>query len=301
MQRIPVCHNGPIFSRFIYGWWRLAEWKMSAADIQQRIEDCLSLGITTHDHADIYGDFACEPLFGQALKQAPHLREKIELVSKCGIQLVSDRRPQHKSKSYNTTKSHIIQSAENSLKEMSTDYLDVLLIHRPDPLMCADEVAEAFSELNTSGKVKYFGVSNFTPRQFDLLQSRLAFPLVTNQVEVSVLHLPPLTDGTLDQAQQLGRCPMAWSSLAGGRLFSDTTTRASHVRTALEEVGNNLGGAHLDQVALSWLLKHPANILPIIGSGSWERIESAVSSAKLQMSREDWYQIYEASAGQELP
>ncbi|WP_020409120.1 aldo/keto reductase [Hahella ganghwensis] len=301
MQRIPVCHNGPTFSRFIYGWWRLADWNLSAADIQQRIEDCLSKGITTHDHADIYGDYTCESLFGQALKQAPKLREKMELVTKCGIQLVSPNRPNHQSKSYNTTKDHIIRSAENSLRVMHTDYLDALLIHRPDPLMNADEVAEAFTTLHTSGKVKHFGVSNFTPRQFDLLQSRLEFPLVTNQVEVSVLHLPPLTDGTLDQAQQLGRCPMAWSSLAGGRLFSDTTTRASHVRTALEEVGKNMGGAHLDQVALSWLLQHPANIMPIIGSGSLQRIESAVAAEAMKMSREDWYQIYEASAGQELP
>ncbi len=301
MQRLKLCEQGPSLSRFIYGWWRLAEWNFSADEVQQRIEDCLAAGLTTHDHADVYGDYTCETIFGKALKQAPHLREKIELISKCGIQLVSPNRPQHKTKAYNTSKDHIIRSAENSLKELHTDYLDILLIHRPDPLMDADEIADAFSQLKASGKVKYFGVSNFTPYQFELLQSRLDSPLVTNQVEVSVMHLPPFTDGTLDQAQQLRRCPMAWSSLAGGRLFSDTTNRTMHVRTALESVGKMLGGAHLDKVALAWLLTHPANILPIIGSGSMARLKSALAAEQLRIPREAWFQIYQASAGQNIP
>ena len=301
MQRLQICDQGPSLSRFIYGWWRLAEWDFSTDDVQQRIEDCLAAGITSHDHADIYGNYSCESIFGKALKQAPQLRDKIELISKCGIQLVSANRPQHKSKAYNTSKQHLIQSVENSLRELHTEYLDILLIHRPDPLMNADEVAEAFRQLKDSGKVKHFGVSNFTPHQFELLQSRLDAPLVTNQIEVSVMHLPSFTDGTLDQAQQLRRCPMAWSSLAGGRLFSDTTNRTMHIRTALESVGKMIGGAHLDQVALAWLLMHPAKILPIIGSGSMERLNSAIAAEKLELPREAWYQIYEASAGQEIP
>ncbi len=301
MQRMNLCAQGPNFSRFVYGWWRLAQWGMTSLEIQQRIEDCLALGVTTHDHADIYGDYLCENLFGRALKQAPWLREQIEVVSKCGIRLVSQRRPQYQSQCYNTSKAHIIASAENSLRELHTDYLDALLIHRPDPLLDADEVAEAFSALRSSGKVKHFGVSNFTLSQFELLQSRLDFSLITNQIEISVLHLPSFTDGTLDQAQQLRRCPMAWSSLAGGRLFSDSSNRAVQVRAVLEQERREIGAASLDQVALAWLLMHPAKILPIVGSGAKQRLQSAVAAADVQLSREAWYRIYEASAGEQLP
>jgi len=301
MQRLQICDQGPTLSRFIYGWWQLADWDFSTADVQQLIEDCLATGLTSHDHADIYGNYSCESIFGKALKQAPHLRDKIELISKCGVQLVSSNRPRHKTKAYNTSKQHLIQSVENSLQELHTEYLDILLIHRPDPLMNADEIAEAFRQLKDSGKVKHLGVSNFTPHQFELLQSRLTVPLVTNQIKVSVMHLPPFTDGTLDQAQQLRRCPMAWSSLAGGRLFSDTTNKTMHIRTALESVGKMIGGAHLDQVALAWLLMHPAKILPIIGSGTMTRLNSARAAEKLELPREAWYQIYQASAGQDIP
>lgn len=300
MQRLTMCPGGPEFSRFVYGWWRLTEWGMSTADIQARIEQCLALGVTTQDHADIYGDYGCEALFGEALGQAPHLRDKIEIVSKCGIKLLSDNRPQHQVKSYDTTFAHIVNSAERSLVNLQTDYLDVLLIHRPDPLMKADEVARAFESLRDSGKVRHFGVSNFTPWQFDLIQSRLDFPLVTNQLEVSVLHLEPFLDGSLDQCQQDNTAPMAWSSLAGGRLFSHEDPVAKRVMVCLQAVAARVGGA-ADQVALAWLLRHPANILPIIGTGSIERLESALGAADIELERDDWYAIWEASAGQEVP
>lgn len=205
---------GPEFSRMICGYWRLMEWGMTPEQLLVFMEQHIELGITTVDHADIYGGYQCEQAFGQALRLKPSLRDQMELVSKCGI--ATTAKPEHALGHYITDCSHIVHSAEQSLTHLHTDYLDLLLIHRPDPLMDADEVAEAFIQLHKSGKVKYFGVSNFTPTQFSLLQSRLPFSLVTNQVEISPLHQPAIMDGTLDACQQLRIKPMAWSCLGGG-------------------------------------------------------------------------------------
>ena len=180
---IRIAPNGPEFSRVVLGLWRLNEWQLTPNQRLALLEQCQELGITSIDHADIYGDYQCEQLFGEALAIAPGLRQRIEIVSKCGIMLVSEKRPQHRLKYYDTGRDHIIASVERSLSSLRTDYLDCLLIHRPDPLMQADEIAEAFRLLQQSGKVRHFGVSNFTPAQFDLLASR--FPLVTNQLELS--------------------------------------------------------------------------------------------------------------------
>lgn len=287
------------FSRLVYGWWRLMDWGMNTQSIVERIEDCLALGITTHDHADIYGDYQCEEVFGQALKAQPALRDKIQLVTKCGIQLVSEHRPAHRRKNYDTRYAHIVASAEQSLKNLHTDYIDVLLIHRPDPLMDADEIARAFTDLHTAGKVRNFGVSNFTASQFTQLQSRLTLPLITNQLEISVLHHNSFMDGSLDQAQTLRRPPMAWSALAGGRLFSSDHARAVKVRSCLETLSEKYG-CGIDQLALAWLLKHPAQILPIVGSGSLARVQSACKSLSIELCRDDWYTLWEANDG-ELP
>ncbi|UTA47488.1 aldo/keto reductase [Simiduia sp. 21SJ11W-1] len=298
MQHIEMA-EGLTFSRLIYGWWRLMDWNMSTRDISARIDECLALGISTHDHADIYGEYQCEAAFGEALKATPSLRDKLQLVTKCGIQLVSPRRPMHKRKNYDTGYQHIVASAEQSLKSLHTDYIDVLLIHRPDPLMDADEMARAFTDLKAQGKVRHFGVSNFTASQFAQLQSRLSEPLVTNQLEISVLHHATFADGSLDQAQTLRRPPMAWSALAGGRLFSGTDARAIAVRECLQQLTDNYQ-CSVDQLALAWLLKHPANILPIVGSGASARVQSAWASLNIELSRDDWYTIWEANGG-ELP
>lgn len=283
-------------SRIVYGWWRLTEWQMSSRDIVQRIEDCLELGISSHDHADIYGDYQCEVIFGEALKTQPSLRDNIELISKCGIQLVSPQRPTHKRKNYDTSYAHICASAEQSLCNFGVEQLDLLLIHRPDPLMCAEEMARAFTDLRNSGKVRAFGASNFTPAQFSLLQSRLDFDLVTNQVEISVLHHDAFHDGSLDQAQQLARPPMAWSPLAGGQLFGGTEPHQVAVRKCLVELAQQYS-CSVDQLAFAWLLKHPANIVPIVGSQSLTRINSACESLHLKLSRDHWYDIWEAADG----
>ncbi|AFU99073.1 aldo/keto reductase [Simiduia agarivorans] len=285
------------FSRLIYGWWRLMSWDMDTKAIEQRLEACIAMGITTHDHADIYGDYLCETTFGQALRQRPDLRAQIQLVSKCGIELVSAQRPAHRAKAYNTSRDHIVASAERSLRELGTDYLDVLLIHRPDPLMDVDAIASAFAQLKSAGKVRYFGVSNFLPDQYQLLQSRLDSPLVTNQLEVSVMHHDAFHDGSLNLAQRVRQPVMAWSALAGGRLFSDPSPEAQRVRDALTAVAKDIGAESIDQVALAWLLCHPAQILPIVGSGNLNRIQSAKGALELGLTRDQWYSIWLAGNG----
>ncbi len=225
MIRSTQSSEAPAMSRIVAGAWRMGDWNWTPQERLRWIEQCLEMGVTTFDHADIYGGYTVEQLFGEALALAPSLREKMQLVSKCGICLTVPSRPQHRVKHYNTSASHIISSAENSLRVLGTDRLELLLIHRPDALMDADAVAEAFTHLQLMGKVQHFGVSNFSPAQFELLQSR--FPLVTNQVELHPLHLAPLHDGTLDQCQQRRIQPMIWSPLAGGRLFTATDPAAS--------------------------------------------------------------------------
>ena len=303
VSRTPLPGSSDSLSRLILGAWRLADHaeRTSPEAITGLVETSLAEGITTVDHADIYGNYAVEEIFGRALGGQSALRTRLELVSKCGIKLVSPKRPEHRLKTYDTSRQHITESVHASLRNLRTDYLDVLLIHRPDPLMNADEMAEAFTALRRDGKVKHFGVSNFTPSQFGLIQSRLDFPLVTNQIEFSVLHLPPLYDGTLDQCQQLRVPPMAWSPLAGGKLFTNTDERSTKTGVALQKVGEELGGASVEQVALAWIMRHPANAMPVLGTGRPERIREAARAASLQLSRDQWFEILAASAGQEVP
>ncbi|MGR4048418.1 aldo/keto reductase [Kosakonia cowanii] len=297
VQRIALAPQGPEFSRFVMGYWRLMEWNFTPRQLVSFIEAHLDLGVTTVDHADIYGGYQCEAAFGEALKLAPHLRARMEMVTKCGI--ATTAKPQHAIGHYITERAHIIHSAEQSLVNLATDYLDLLLIHRPDPLMDADEVAEAFMQLHQSGKVRHFGVSNFTPAQFSLLQSRLPFTLVTNQVEISPVHQPLLLDGTLDQLQQLRIRPMAWSCLGGGRIFSDADCQP--LRDELHQVATELNAENIEQVIYAWVLRLPSAPLPIIGSGKIERVRSSLGAMKLQMSRQQWFRIRKAALGYDVP
>ncbi len=301
VSQINLSPEGPTCSRLALGVWRMAQWDMSCTQILDFIQTCLELGITTFDHADIYGDYTCEQLFGDALAKMPSLRSQMQLVTKCGIKLVSKNRPAHTLKHYDTRAVHILSSVENSLQQLRTDYIDLLLIHRPDPLMDADEVATAFNQLRQSGKVLHFGVSNFLPNHFNLLASRLDFPLVTNQIEISVQHLAAFQDGTLDQCQQLRIAPMAWSPLGGGRLFTGKDEQSIRLREALTSVAHQLSEATLDQVAFAWLLAHPAKIMPILGTQKIERIKSAILSEALQLSLEQWFAIWTASTGEAVP
>ncbi|MCZ4675253.1 aldo/keto reductase family oxidoreductase [Citrobacter sedlakii] len=297
VQRTTIAPQGPTFSRFVMGYWRLMDWNMSPQERVSFIEQHLELGITTVDHADIYGGYQCEAAFGDALKLAPHLREQMEIVTKCGI--ATTARAENALGHYITDRDHIVKSAEQSLVNLATDRLDLLLIHRPDPLMDADEVAEAFQHLHQSGKVRHFGVSNFTPAQFTLLQSRLPFTLATNQVEISPVHQPLLLDGTLDQLQQLRIRPMAWSCLGGGRLFNDDAFQP--LRNELAVVAEELNAETIEQVVYAWVLRLPSQPLPIIGSGKIERVRAAVRSGSLNMSRQQWFRIRKAALGYDVP
>ncbi|WP_320709262.1 aldo/keto reductase family oxidoreductase [Enterobacter sp. 302C9] len=297
VQRITLAPQGPEFSRFVMGYWRLMDWNMSPLQLASFIEEHLDLGITTVDHADIYGGYQCEAAFGEALKLVPALRDRMEIVTKCGI--ATTAKPEHALGHYITDSAHIIKSAEQSLVNLATDRIDLLLIHRPDPLMDADEVAEAFLNLHQSGKVRHFGVSNFSPAQFALLQSRLPFTLATNQVEISPVHQPLLLDGTLDQLQQLRIRPMAWSCLGGGRLFNDEEFQP--LRNELETIARELNAESIEQVVYVWILRLPSKPLPIIGSGKIERVRSALAAEELQMTRQQWFRIRKAALGYDVP
>ncbi|WP_318368591.1 aldo/keto reductase family oxidoreductase [Enterobacter sp.] len=297
VSRITLAPQGPEFSRFVMGYWRLMDWNMSSRELVSFIEEHLDLGVTTVDHADIYGGYQCEAAFGEALKLAPHLRSRMEIVSKCGI--ATTARAENALGHYITDKSHIIASAEQSLTNLAVDHLDLLLIHRPDPLMDADEVAEAFLQLHQSGKVRHFGVSNFTPAQFSLLQSRLPFTLATNQVELSPVHQPLLLDGTLDQLQQLRIRPMAWSCLGGGRLFNDAAFQP--LRLELTDIANELNAQSIEQVVYAWVMRLPSQPLPIIGSGKIERVRAAIEAEALTLTRQQWFRIRKAALGYDVP
>lgn len=297
VSRVALHPQGPTFSRLIMGYWRLMEWQLSPAALLDLMKYHLDLGVTTIDHADIYGGYQCEEAFGHALRLEPSLRSRMEIVSKCGIALTA--KPEHALNHYNTGKDHIIASAEASLRKLGTDHLDLLLIHRPDPLMNADEVADAFITLKQAGKIKHAGVSNFTARQFELLQSRLPFPLVTNQLEISPLHQEGTLDGTLDQCQQLGIKPMAWSCLGGGRLFSDDA--CAPLRAELEQIRQEVGAQTIEQVVYAWVMMLPSQPLPLIGSGKRERIAAAVAAESIVLNRQQWFRIRKAALGYDVP
>ncbi|MEX8494397.1 aldo/keto reductase family oxidoreductase [Sphaerotilus sp.] len=284
-------------SPIVAGCWRMAEWGWTPAERLRWIEQCLDRGVTTFDHADIYGGYAVEALFGEALALAPHLRQRMQLVSKCGIQLVHPSRPEHRLKSYNTSAAHLIASVENSLCTLQTDRLDLLLIHRPDPLMHPAEIAEAVTRLQAAGKVRAFGVSNFTPSQFALLHA--AVPLATNQIELHPLHRTPLHDGTLDQLVGLGLRPMVWSPLAGGRLFSGTAPDAMRVRATLDDIARRHGVTPAT-VAYAWLLRHPSRPHPLVGSRRIEALDEALAAQALTLDAEMWHEVWSAGEGAEV-
>ncbi|KAJ3097159.1 hypothetical protein HDU97_005108 [Phlyctochytrium planicorne] len=290
-----------------YGIWRLdddvPENKTPKA-ILQRIKKCLDLGITTFDAADIYGGgdgHVCEKLFGQALALEPSLRSQMQIISKTGIACLGV-----KNKHYNLTQEYIVKQATDSVAAMKCQYLDILLIHRPSPMMDPVVVADAFRHLKNAGLVKHFGVSNFSFKQMELLQSRLEFPLVTNQIEMNPLRMWPYHDGTLDHLIQNRAKPMAWSPLGGGRLFSAEAAKkdpaVARVQTRLADIGKELNPpASVDQVAYAWVMAHPSQPIPVLGTNKIDRIEDAVGSLKVKLSLEQWFSVWEACTGEEVP
>ena len=284
-------------SPIVAGLWRITEWQL---DVRQRvrwIEQALELGITTFDHADIYGDYRAESLFGDALKASPDLRGRMQLVTKCGIRLRSAQKP-YRINYYDTGATYIRAQVEQSLRNLHTEQLDLVLIHRPDYLMDAAALAETFTALTREGKVAHWGVSNHSTSQFALLHQH--HPLITNQVELSPLQLDALDDGTLDQAQQLGLRPMIWSPLAGGRLFTGEDEQARRVRDEMASIAAR-HGISLTTLAFAWVLRHPSRPYPITGTGRIEGLRDAVAALNVQLDAEDWYAIWTASKGHSVP
>jgi predicted oxidoreductase len=297
-SRLQIAPQGPEFSRIVLGLWRLSAWQMTPVERVAFLHAALDLGITTIDQADIYGDYTSELLLGEAFALEPQLRQQFQIVTKCGIQFPSAQRPHQRAHIYNTSTTHIIASAENSLRSMRLEKIDLLLIHRPDPLMDADEIADAFSQLKQAGKVSHFGVSNFSPAQFELLASR--FPLVTNQVECSLLHHVPIYDGTFDQCQRLRMSPMIWSALAGGRLFSEQSEQAQKLQAQLDRTASELG-VSAACVAIAWILQLPSRPMVLTGSSRVKVLAEAVQALNCSLSREQWFDLWRAASGTELP
>ena len=284
-------------SPVVAGAWRLAEWGWTPQQRLAWIEANLDLGVTSFDHADIYGDYGVETLFGQALALRPALRRRIQLVSKCGIRLRSSARPGHAIKHYDSSAAHLRASVEQSLRALGTDHLDLLLIHRPDALMDPDELGATFEALRREGKVLHAGVSNFSPAQLAPLHRR--FALASHQVEWSPLHLDPLHDGTLDQCLDLGIRPMIWSPLAGGRLFTGQDESARRVRQTLEAMAGELGVPPVT-LLIAWVLRHPSQPLPILGSRRIEVAREAMAALALRLDAQQWYRLWTAAAGREV-
>jgi len=287
-------------SRITLGFWRAREWNYSIQQLNTLVTQSIESGVTSFDHADIYGNFECETIFGNILKDNPSIRKQIQIVTKCGIKLLSPQFPETQIKHYDTGKEHIIKSVNNSLKNLNTDYIDLLLIHRPDPFMNADETAKAFYELKKTGKVLHFGVSNFLPHQFSMLQSRLDFPLSTNQIEVSVLCTEHFDNGNVDYLQEKRVSPMVWSPFAGGRIFWDNSDQAIRVRNILNELAAKYQTG-IDAIANAWLLVHPVNFIVVLGTGKIDRIKSAIKGMEIKLTREEWFKIWIASKGNEVP
>ncbi len=300
MQHLTLRDNTPSFSRLVYGVWRLGDDSdTSTAHVRAKIDACLDQGITSFDHADIYGDYGCEAIFGQALAADPGLRQKMQLISKCDILLLSEQFPARRVKHYDTSPAYINAQVEQSLKNLHTDYLDLLLIHRPDPFMDHRATGAALDGLIDSGKVRAVGVSNFKSWDWDLLQSGMSHRLATNQVEMSLLERDCFVDGTLAQMQQHDIRPMAWSPLGGGRLFGDEPA-AQRLKPVMQRIADE-NNCELDHVAIAWLLAHPAGILPIIGTNNLQRVSQLAKALDVSIDRESWYELWTEAAGVEVP
>ncbi len=267
----------------------------SKKDMISLMHHCLDNTITTFDHADIYGSYTTEADFGNAFTESGIKRENIQLISKCGIQYTSDIR-QNSVKHYDYSKDYIIWSAENSLKHLKTDYLDLFLLHRPSPLMHPDDISEAITTLKQQGKIKDFGVSNFTPSQVELVSN--AIDISVNQIEFSLTQHSAMHNGSLDQMLLKNIIPMAWSPL--GSVFKEDNEQTQRVHKQLGEL-MDVYNATEDQLLLAWILKHPAKIHPVIGTTSKNRIVGAKKAEHIELKLEDWFKILVASQGHKVP
>ncbi len=305
MQQIRIGKSDLTGSRLAYGCMRIAgDGSREDSDRGKRaVRAALEAGYTVFDHADIYEGGACETLFGEVLRESPGVRQQIVIIGKCGIRFAGDPQPDSPTR-YDFSARHLLASVDGSLARLGIDTLDLLLLHRPDYLMDVHAVAVTFDSLQSAGKVRYFGVSNFSASQFELLQSVLPVPLIVNQIEINLHNVEALMNGTLDQCQRLGVTPQAWCPIAGiaypawGNTFS-----ADDEARIQAEVQRQAQKYRVDQstIAFAWLLRHPGGIAPIVGSTTPQRIHDAVTALDVAYSRDDWYRLLEARNGAPVP
>ncbi|MCJ7466659.1 MAG: aldo/keto reductase [Maribacter sp.] len=289
--------NSSPYSKIIAGTMTWGSWgkKLATQEMIALMHFCLEQGITTFDHADIYGGYTNEIDFGNAYSASGIDRDHVQLISKCGIQYVCDAR-ENQIKHYDYSKAYIVWSAEESLRKLKTDYLDIFLLHRPSPLMEPEEIAEAISQLMAEGKIKHFGVSNFTPSQIAMLEKVLR--VEANQVEFSLSADEVMYDGTLDDSIAHKRMAMSWSPL--GSYFKEENERTQRIKMALKPM-NEKYGASDDQLLLAWILKHPVKVYPVVGTTTKSRLSDAIKATELEMALEDWFILLEANQGHKVP
>lgn len=291
------------YSQIIQGFYRADKWNMSKQELNTFIHQLVENGITTMDHADIYGHYTIEKMFGDALNLSPELKSQIEIVTKCGIVQPNTIFPDQTEYRYDVSKKHIKRSVERSLNNLQVDVIDTLLIHRPSPLMKPCEITEALQELVEEGKVKSFGVSNFRRSQYELLNECLKddrFHIAVNQVEISPYHLNAFHDGTIDDMYKDQVKIMAWGPFAGGRLFDSSDKVAKRVLPVLKQIASSQQTS-VEAIVIAWFMKHPASILPILGTQHMTRVQQAIKGLEIQLSDQEWFDIYTAAQGYDIP
>jgi predicted oxidoreductase len=294
MEKTYLSDAGPKVSPAIYGFYRWNEQDISLPKMEHIVDQCLELGINTFDHADIYGGYRCEEMFGEIIRGKRIKREDIVLFTKCGLVIPHSSRPEVKVRHYDTSKDHIIKSLENSLRKLRTDYIDIFLLNQLDPLSDLEETAITLQKLRDSGKVKNIGVANFSVFQHQLLSSYLRIPIVTNHIELNLLNTSAFDNGQIDYIKQKYMRPLATAPLAQGQIANSIEKKPLLIRRKLEELASKYN-AHIESIAVAWVVKLGA--LPLIGTTDEQRIRNIVRSFDIDLDRQDWYELYEASRG----
>jgi predicted oxidoreductase len=296
MEKIYLSDAGPKVSPAVYGFWRWStEVDNTTATMEKIVNLCLELGVNTFDHADVYGSWKSEEVFGKAMAQKSFKREDIVLFTKCGLNIPNPGNPDIRIKHYNTSSEHILQSVDNSLRKLKTDYIDIFLLDHLDPVSNLEETALALEQLKTSGKIKNIGVANFTVFQHQLLASYLRTPIVTHHLELNLLNTAALDNGQLDYIKQKYMRPLVSAPLAGGRIETGTDKLAIRINQKLQDIGKKYN-SNAESTAVAWLLKLGA--LPIIGTTNEQRIRNIVNAFSIDLERQDWYELYAASKGE---
>ncbi len=303
MTRIRLHDASPEFSAIAFGTWRLLEAPQTATPeaLLQVLKVCLEHGITTIDTAEIYGGYRVEELVGAALALDSGVKSRMEIITKAGIYVPNAFHPDRRFAHYHASASRLVKSAEKSLRWLRVEALDCFLVHRPDWLASIDETAAGLNQLVKEGKIRSAGVSNYSASQFRALSSRMDQPLVTNQVEFHPFQVDPIHDGVFDQCQELRVRPMAWSPMAGGRIFAEADAGAVRFRAACAAMAERYQGASVDQLVLAWIMAHPSGPMPVLGTAKAARVEAAAGASTISLAKEDWYGLWEAAKGHRIP